>query len=48
MFNFVLFIYLFLVLFMYNFLSQSAETATMSALENMCLTTVLKIIEKYP
>ena len=31
---------------MYTFLSQSAETATTSALEDMCLTTVLKIIEK--
>ena len=43
MFIFVLFIYLFL-----TFLSRVAEAATKGALENRCLTTVLKIIEKYP
>ena len=42
MFDFVLFIYLFL-----TFLNQVAEPETIRALENRCLTTVLKIIEKY-
>ena len=31
-----------------TFLSQAAEPATKRALENRCLTTVFKIIEKYP
>ena len=42
MFYFVLFIY------SQSFLSQSAEPATNGALENRYLTTVLKIIGKYP
>ena len=42
MFYFVLFIY------SQSFLSQSAEPATNRALENRYLTTVLKIIGKYP